>query len=97
MQQLEIKMNRINGNIFVIIELMVVMVIVSISDFYECTLDAGAGRDTAVEQLTGNMLVLSNVDKEIPTTKRIASNAITSPLPSGLSTRLFIYYYYYYC
>lgn len=79
-------MIRINANIFVIIELVVV-VIVSISDLYECTLDAGAGRDAGVDQLTANMLVLSNVEKEIPTTKRIAINAITSPLPSGLSAR----------
>lgn len=77
-------MIRINANIFVIIELTVVL-IVSITDLYECTLDAGAGRDTDIEQLAGNILVLSNVEKEIPTTKRSASNAITSPLPSGLS------------
>lgn len=80
-------MIRINAISFVIIELMVVL-IVSIGNFCECTLDAGAG-DTDIEQLTGNILILSNGEKETTTTSRIGSNAITSPLPSGTFCLIF--------
>lgn len=67
-----------------IIELMVVS-IVSIGNFCECTLNVGAVPDMDVEHLTGNVLVLSNGEKEISSTKRIGSTTITTSLPSGLS------------
>lgn len=84
-------MIRINANLFVIMELMVVVIFVSIGDLYECTLDVGAhsGRDMDIEQLTGNILVLSNGEKELPATKRSGINSITSPLPSGLILNYF--------
>lgn len=71
-------MMRINGNIFVIV------LIVSIGDLYECTLDAGAFRNTNIEQLTGNMLVLSSDEKEVSTTTRAGSNVVALPSPPGL-------------
>lgn len=87
-------MLKLNANIFVIIECIVVW-IASINDLCECTLDASASRDTIHEQQqqqpAGHILVLANMEKEIPTSKRI--DAIP-PIPSGLFANLTFFVFF---